>query len=99
MKKILLFALVSWMISCSSPVKVTSSWVSPTEARTKFNNIMVLALAPAKYTDAGREGEEAIVAQLKSSGINAVSAQAQFGPQAFRDLAEEDAINKIKQTG
>lgn len=60
---------------------------------------MVLSLAPTRFSDAGRMGEEEMVAQLKASGVNAVSAQAKFGPLAFRDLDEEAAVAKIQETG
>src|SRR5215510_12333335 len=99
MKKCLLFMVALWMLSCSAPVRITNSWAAPTAGQNKFDTIMVLSLAPQRFTDAARMGEDEMVAQLKAKGINAVSAQAKFGPLAFRDLDEEAAVSKIQETG
>jgi hypothetical protein len=100
MKKIVLsFIILASICSCSSSVKITSSWVSPNAAKKTFKHILVLALAPAKYSDAGIVAEQDIAAQLQKIGIQASSAQAEYGPQKFKNDDEEAAISQIKKSG
>lgn len=91
-----LFVLI---LSCGPSLKLSKSWVAPNITRQTFNKIVVLVLAPAKYADAGRIGEQQLAAELTANGVKAVSAQDQFGPQKFRQTDEQTALAKMKETG
>lgn len=99
MRKTIAVLVFMLLYSCSTPVKIVHSWVPPNATPVSFTKIIVLALAPVKYADAGRTGEEAMAAELKANGIIAISAQDQYGPQAFRYTNEETAIAKLRENG
>jgi hypothetical protein len=92
-------ALTLAVYGCGPTINLSTSWVAPDIAHHKFNKIVVLVLAPQKYTDAGRIGEEALATELKGDGINAVSAQDEYGPQEFRNDSEQVALAKLKRSG
>lgn len=91
--------LLLLLYACGPTVKVMQSWVAPNRPNKRFSKIMVLVLAPAKYSDAGRIGEEAMVSELKANGVNAVSAQAEYGPARFRNDSEQVAVSKMRRSG
>lgn len=100
MKKIMFITCATLLLlACASSVKVLHSWTPPNRPTKKFKEIMVLVLAPQKYNDAGRIGEEAMVNQLKANGVNAVSAQALYGPERFRNDNEDIAMAKMRRSG
>lgn len=59
----------------------------------------MLVLALAKYSSAGRVGEQQLAAGLKANGVNAVSAQDEYGPQAFRNDDQQGVLTKLKRIG
>lgn len=100
MKRIIYTCLcAAAIIACSPSLKIMHPWVSPDLTNKKFTKVMVLVLAPAKYNDAGRIGEEDMVKALRAAGVNAVSAQAEYGPQRFRNDSEQTALAKIRRSG
>ncbi|HEY4064676.1 MAG TPA: hypothetical protein VGM30_22380 [Puia sp.] len=101
MKKLaFLSAIVSiFLCACGPTVKLSSSWRAPDAAHQQFNKILVLVIAPAKYSDAGRIGEQQLAAELKANGINAVSAQDEFGPNKFRNEDEQTVLAKLRKSG
>jgi hypothetical protein len=100
MKKILyLLAFTALVNACGPSVKVSQSWVAPNTAPGKFKKIVVLVLAPAKYNDAGRIGEQQLASELKSNGVNAMSAQDEYGPSRFRNKNEEAALAAMRRSG
>jgi len=85
--------------SCGPSLKLSQSWVPANSTPHHFNKIVVLVLAPAKYSDAGHIGEQDLAAELKANGVNAVSAQDEFGPTRFRKDDEQGALAALKRTG
>lgn len=96
---ICLWIAAAFILACGPSVRVLHSWTASNRPNKHFNEIMVLVLAPQKYNDAGRIGEEAIASQLKANGVNAVSAQAEYGPERFRNDSENVAIQKMRRSG
>ena len=100
MKKIKIAAVILVLIAagCSSS-RITTSWSAANSIPKKYNKVMVLGL----ITDADRSirsyMETHMVGDLKTLGYNAVSSLAEFGPKAFDNLCEKDAIDKIKNSG
>jgi len=87
------------VLGCGPSFKLSQSWVPANASPHTFNKIVVLVLAPAKYSDAGRVGEQQLAAELKANGVNAVSAQDEFGPQRFRKDDEQGALAALKKSG
>lgn len=98
-KNLLLIAAVSFLAACSS-TKVTSSWKAPdaTTENLSMKKIMVAALLPDKDRDLQRSMEKRLVDELKSKGIQAVSAYQVYGPK-YLPKDEDKAIDKLRQSG
>lgn len=84
--------------SCSSS-RITSSWSAAGSAPKKYNKVMVLGLIRDQDRSICQFMENHLVGDLKELGYNAVSAQAQFGPKAFENMCEKDAVDKIRNSG
>ena len=98
-KYLVLLAAISLLAACSS-TKVTSSWKSPdvTFANLSMKKIMVAALLPDRNRDLQKSMEKQLVDELKSKGIEAVSAYEMYGPKYFPQ-DEHKAINKLQESG
>ncbi|MEO8763458.1 MAG: hypothetical protein ABI416_04185 [Ginsengibacter sp.] len=99
MKYVFLIAAISLLAACSS-TKVTSSWKSPEIAASPLSmkKIMVAALLPDKNRELQKSMEKQLVGELKSKGIDAVSAYEMYGPKYFPQ-DEHKAIDKLQQSG
>jgi len=99
MRYIFLFAAISLLAACSS-TKVTSSWKSPevSSSTLSMKKIMVAALLPERNRELQKSMEKQLVDELKSKGIDAVSAYEVYGPKYFPQ-DEHKAINKLQQSG
>ena len=86
------------MSSCSSS-RITSSWSAAGSAPKKFNKVLVLGLIRDQDRSICTYMEQHMVDDLKALGYNASSAQAEFGPKAFENMCEKDAVDKIRQAG
>ena len=98
-KYLFLLAAISLLAACSS-TKVTSSWKSPdvTSQNLKVKKIMVAALLPEKNRELQKSMERQLVDELKSKGIEAISAYEVYGPKYFPQ-DEQKAVNKLKESG
>ena|SRR5450432_193388 len=98
-KYIFLFVAISFLAACSS-TKVTSSWKSPdvTSGNLSMKKIMVAALLPDKNRELQKSMERQLVDELKSKGIDAVSAYEVYGPK-YLPGDEHKAINKLQESG
>jgi len=99
MKKNLLLGLgiIILASSCSSS-RITSSWQSPDAQPTAYKKILVLALSQPD-NELKQKMEQHLVDDLKSHGIEAVSAYEVYGPKTFDQNDEKSTIEKIKHTG
>jgi hypothetical protein len=98
-KYLVLFAAISLLAACSS-TKVTSSWKSPdvSSQTLSMKKIMVAALLPDRNRDLQKSMERQLVDELKSKGMDAVSAYEVYGPKYFPQ-DEHQAVNKLRETG
>lgn len=83
---------------CSSS-RITSSWSAADASPKKYNKVMVLGLIRDQDRSICEYMEKHFVDDLKDLGYNAVSAQVQFGPKAFENMCEKDAVDKIRSSG
>jgi hypothetical protein len=102
MKQIKYFALlaaISLLAACSS-TKVTSSWKSPdvTSGSLSMKKIMVAALLPDNSRKLQKSMEKQLVDELKTKGVNAVSAYEVYGPKYFPQ-DEKKAVDKMQESG
>lgn len=90
---ILLFSLIL-LASCSS-TEIVSSWKSADVQAKDFTKVMVLGLMGAKDRDIKENTERVMAESLRSRGIDAVAASDEYGPKAFENLSEEEALRKL----
>ncbi|MDE1191631.1 MAG: hypothetical protein PW786_05785 [Arachidicoccus sp.] len=100
MKKILLLCLpflIAVLAGCSSS-KLTTSWVSP-QAQNEgkhFNKVLVLGLLSNRNRAAKVNMETFLANDLKTIGVSAVTSTDLYGPMAFRNMSEKEAIRSLK---
>ncbi len=99
-KSLIFFLIVLLIASCSGSTKITSSWKSPdvTSSELSSKKVMVVALLPDKDRELQKSMEMQLVNELKTKGVNAVSAFQTFGPKYFPQ-DEQKALNKLHETG
>lgn len=93
------FALLMIGAGCTSSSKITSSWKAENVQPKAYNKVMVLGLMNVPDRIIREKMEQYIVGDLKALGYNAVCACEEFGPKAFNNMAEEAAIDKLKNEG
>jgi hypothetical protein len=100
MKKLqwLLFSIILINFGCSS-TKITTSWKAPTASLQKYNKILVLGIVNDKDKNIQQKMEQHFVGDLTDLGYKAVSAFNEYGPKAFDNLSEKEALDKIKNSG
>lgn len=99
MKKIFLGSLILVaMISCSTS-HITSSWKAPGAEAGTYNKILVLALFNEPDRSAREKMEEQLVGNLKDLGYDAICSCDEFGPKAFEDMNEKQALDKLDNSG
>jgi len=87
------------LLSGCSSSRITSSWSVADAGPKKYNKVMVLGLIRDQDRSISEYMEKHFVDDLKDLGYNAVSAQVQFGPKAFENMCEKDAVDKIRSSG
>jgi hypothetical protein len=84
--------------SCSN-TKLVSSYVAPTSKLPKSSKILVMAMMGDQDKKLRASMERVMVENLKSRGISAGSAIAEFGVDALKSLDEKTAMKKVKDQG
>lgn len=97
MKKIkwLAVLLVLLLAGCTS-TKITSSWKAQNVVAKQYNKILVLGLIRDTDRSLQEKMEAHLVADLKENGYNAVGSLSEYGPKAFSNMTETEAVNKLK---
>jgi hypothetical protein len=100
MKKlpIILLALYFLFAGCSSS-KITTTWKAPANSILPDTKILVLGIINENDKKLQQKMEQHFVDDLKNTGYKAISALAEYGPKAFENLSEKDALNKLKNSG
>lgn len=100
MKKIkwTIIILLLVAVGCTTS-KITSSWKESSHVAKLYNKVMVLGLIRDADRTIQENMENHLVSDLKDLGYNAVSSMGEYGPKAFDNMTEEEAIGKIKNGG
>jgi hypothetical protein len=100
MKKLNGLAILSILVlfSCSSS-RITTVWKDKTALNNNFNRILILALMKDADRNIQDKMEKHFAGDLSGLGYSAYSALEEYGPKAFENLTEQQAIEKIKNTG
>ena len=99
MKKIYYLLSVSLLLlpGCST-TRITHSWKAENTMAKSFNKILVLGLNGEKDIRTRESMENHLVGDLKNAGFIAVSALREYGPKAFLDMTEKEAIAKLENS-
>jgi hypothetical protein len=65
----------------------------------QYNKILVIALNEEAGLSAREKMENHLVGDLKNLGYKAASSLKEYGPKAFRNMKEEEVINKLQNSG
>ncbi len=87
------------LLSACSNTKLLSSYVAPTSKLPKSSKILVMAMMGDQDKKLRASMERVMVENLKSRGINAGSAIAEFGVDALKSLDEKAAMKKVRDQG
>jgi hypothetical protein len=101
MKKLMIISgfILGWsLFSCNSS-KIMSSWKAGNLPANKYRKIMVMALVKESDNALKEAMEQHLVGDLNEKGIEAMSSFQQYGPKAFENLTEAEAVQKIKNSG
>lgn len=90
--------LASLFITACSTTKITSSWKAANLQQKKYNKILVLGLIKDSDRSLQEKMEMHLAEDLKSKGYNAVGSLQEFGPKAFANFTEAEAITRLKQS-
>lgn len=98
MKKINWLILTIFFAGCSSS-RITSSWTSTAAAPKKYDKVLVLAISGDPDRTYREQMEEQMTNGLKALGYNAVSSVCEYGPKAFDNMKEDEAIKALYNCG
>lgn len=88
-----------WMAGCGTSTEIVSSWKSNNANLEKYNKVLVVGLTGAKDRDVRQSVESAMVASLKTAGINSIAASDEYSPKAFEKMTDEQVVSKVKRDG
>ena len=83
MKKILLFTLVTMLISSCQPSKITQSWAQEAVTPKKYQKILVLGILPAEDNELQVKMENHLSDDLRAMGYLALAANKIYAPGTF----------------
>ena len=84
--------------SCST-ARITSSWKANDLELKPYKKVMVLGLIREVDRSIQESMENHFVGDLTLLGYEAVSSLKEYGPKAFDNISEEEAIAKLKNSG
>ena len=89
---------VIFFTSCAT-TEITSSWKAENARPHDYKKMLVIGLMPDSVRDFRQQMEKALTDDLKSKGVNAVSAFELYGPKVFRHMSEQQMNKQIKSKG
>jgi hypothetical protein len=100
MKTIKYFSIILMLLllSCSTS-RITSTWKAQNVQSKKYNKILVLGLIRESDRSIREKMEQHLLGDLKERGYNAICACEEFGPKAFENMTEKEAISKLANSG
>jgi hypothetical protein len=84
---------------CGPTSMITSSWKAQDIQPKKYNKIVVVGLVREEDRSMREKMEMHMVGDLKDLGYDAVCSCDEYNPKAFETLTEQQAIDKLKNSG
>ena len=97
-KQIGMLLLASIITAACTTTKITSSWKAANVQPKHYSKILVLGLIKDSDRSLQEKMEAHLVDDLKSKGYNAVGSLQEFGPKAFSNVTEAEALARLKQS-
>lgn len=98
MKKINWLILAILVAGCSSS-RITTTWTSTAVTPKKYDKVLVLAISGDPDRTYREQMEVHMTSGLKALGYNAVSSICEYGPKAFDNMKEDEAIKALYNCG
>ena len=100
MKPVKYFSIIIMFLSLSCGTsRITSSWKAENIQPRKYAKILVLGLVRESNRSTREMMEQHVLGDLKELGYNAVCACEEFGPKAFENMTEKEALGKLSNSG
>lgn len=96
--KYLIILLLFLFTSCGTS-RITSSWKAENVQPKKYEKVLVLGLIREADRSLREKMEQHILGDLKELGYNAICACEEYGPKAFENMSEKEAISKLSNSG
>lgn len=93
------FLVALFLSSCGTSTHLVNSWVAPETKAQQYKKVLVIGLIGPRDRNLREVIENTMVQSLQAQGINAGSAFAEYGPKAFEDLKEKEALKQIENKG
>lgn len=97
-QKIGWWLLALLFVTACTTTKITSSWKAANVQPKHYSKILVLGLIKDSDRSLQEKMEAHLVDDLKSKGYNAVGSLQEFGPKAFSNVTEAEALARLKQS-
>lgn len=96
--KYLILFIPFLLINCTTS-RITSTWKAENIQAKKYNKILVLGLIRESDRSIREKMEQHVLGDLTERGYNALCACEEFGPKAFENMTEKEAISKLTDSG
>ena len=96
---------IKWFMDCflllagCKSSYITSSWKSQKNEGANYNTILVLGLMHDKDQQLQEKIEDHMAGDLKNLGYHAITSMEKYGPNAFCEMTEKQAVDKLKNSG
>jgi hypothetical protein len=87
------------LISGCRSSQITSSWKAPETRPQSYSKILVLALVRDNDRQLQESMEKHLAGDLQNMGHTAISSLQEFGPKAFDNTEEEEALKQLRGSG
>lgn len=101
MKRITGLALLFLLLvsGCGPSSRITSSWKADNAQTNNIRKVVVLGLIRDHDRSLREKMEQHLVGDLRSMGYDAVCSCEEYNPKTFENMNEEQAINKLRNSG
>lgn len=93
----MMLPLLFLLTGCTS-TKITSSWKAQNIEAKPYRKILVLGLIRDTDRSLQEKMEAHMIGDLREKGYNAVGSFTEYGPKAFSNMTEKEAILKLKES-
>lgn len=97
MKKIIwIFMVALSLAGCGSSSRVTTSWQDKDAPARSLKKVLVLGLFTDKDRVLRLKTEQELAAAIQALGYQATAAAEEYGPKAFQNMKEDQALKKLR---